>query len=111
VTFIRGRQIGWTEKKQQVPPPRFASAGMTILRGVVTKNITNLNRKSGGAECGWTCGFSSGFRQTLDATTQCTQGCVDQNGQIHKEGTVLDVTQVVVDVLVDGKGPIGAQLP
>jgi hypothetical protein len=20
VTFIRGRQIGWTEKKQQVPP-------------------------------------------------------------------------------------------
>jgi hypothetical protein len=30
VTFIRGRQIGWTEKKQQVPPLRFASVGMTI---------------------------------------------------------------------------------
>ena len=23
VTFIRGRQIGWTEKKQQVPPLRY----------------------------------------------------------------------------------------
>jgi hypothetical protein len=30
VTFIRGRQIGSTEKKQQVPPLRFASVGMTI---------------------------------------------------------------------------------
>ena len=37
VTFIRGRQIGWTEKKQQVPPLRFAlvprhagTGGMTI---------------------------------------------------------------------------------
>jgi hypothetical protein len=30
VTFIRGRQIGWTEKKQHVPPLRFASIGMTI---------------------------------------------------------------------------------
>ena len=37
VTFIRGRQIGWIEKKQQVPPLRFASVprqagtgGMTI---------------------------------------------------------------------------------
>jgi hypothetical protein len=29
-TFMRGRQIGWTEKKQQVPPLRFASVGMTI---------------------------------------------------------------------------------
>jgi hypothetical protein len=33
VTFIRGRQIGWTEKKQQVPPLRFAPVGMTILWG------------------------------------------------------------------------------
>jgi hypothetical protein len=30
VTFIRGRQIGWTEKKQQVPPLRYAPVGMTI---------------------------------------------------------------------------------
>jgi hypothetical protein len=30
VTFIRGRQIGWTEKKQRVPPLRFTSVGMTI---------------------------------------------------------------------------------
>jgi hypothetical protein len=37
VTFIRGPQIGWTEKKQQVPfdfaqgtSLHFASVGMTI---------------------------------------------------------------------------------
>jgi hypothetical protein len=30
VTFIRGRQIGGTEEKQQFPPLRFASVGMTI---------------------------------------------------------------------------------
>jgi hypothetical protein len=34
VTFIRGRQIGWTEKKQQVPPLRYAPVGMTIPRVV-----------------------------------------------------------------------------
>jgi hypothetical protein len=31
VTFIRSRQIGWTEKKQQVPPLRFAPVRMTNL--------------------------------------------------------------------------------
>ena len=31
VTFIKGRQIGWTEKKQQVPPLRFAPVGMGNL--------------------------------------------------------------------------------
>ena len=30
VILIGGRQIGWTEKKQQVPPLRFAPVGMTI---------------------------------------------------------------------------------
>ena len=30
VTFIRGRQIGWTEKEQRVPPLRCASVVMTI---------------------------------------------------------------------------------
>ena len=49
--------------------------------------------------------------KALDAPTQGAQGGVDQNGQIHKEGAVLDIAQVVVDVLVDRKGAIGAQLP
>jgi hypothetical protein len=31
VTFIKTRQIGWTEQKQQVPPLRFAPVGMTNL--------------------------------------------------------------------------------
>jgi hypothetical protein len=69
---------------------------IAVLRCVTSR----LANRSSGISC-----------RPLHAPAQCTQGCVDQNGQIHKEGTVLDITQVVVDVLVDGKGPIGAQLP
>jgi hypothetical protein len=29
VTFIRSCEIGWTEKKPQVPPLRYAPVGMT----------------------------------------------------------------------------------
>ena len=47
----------------------------------------------------------------LDTPAQRTEGCMDQNGQIHKEGAVLDVAQIVLNILVDGKGPVGTQLP
>src|ERR1700742_3860979 len=48
VTFIRGGQIGWTEKKEQVHPLHFALVGMTTL----WKNQRNGDLCAGaGAHC------------------------------------------------------------
>ena len=47
----------------------------------------------------------------LHAPAQGTEGGVEQNRQIHEEAPVLDIAKVVLNVLVDGKGPVGAQLP
>ncbi len=41
VTFIRGRQIGWTEKKQQAPPLRF---GPPASRGRRDDNHVKINK-------------------------------------------------------------------
>jgi hypothetical protein len=39
VTFIRSRQIGWTEKKQQVPPLRYAPVPRQAGAGEMTNSF------------------------------------------------------------------------
>jgi hypothetical protein len=56
-------------------------------------------------------GTQINFLAPLDTPAQGSERGMNQNGYIHKEGAVLDIAQVVLDVLVDRKGPVGAQLP
>ena len=49
-------------------------------------------------------------RSKSDSAHREEQG-VNQNGQIHEEGAVPDVIEVIMDVFVYLEGPIGTQLP
>jgi len=37
--------------------------------------------------------------------------CVEEQGDIHGDGPVLEIVEVVVEVLVDGIAAVGADLP
>jgi len=95
VTFIRGRQIGWTEKKQQVSPLRFApvprragTGGMTILwenqkrnsRFGVTNSLLPCGIHVNWLQCSWS------VRKVLARTLSpisgaCPEGLV--HGSVH----------------------------
>jgi hypothetical protein len=47
----------------------------------------------------------------LDRPAGRTEKGVDKNSHIHKERAVLNIAKVILDVLVDREGPVGAQLP
>lgn len=44
-------------------------------------------------------------------SSYCETESVKENSHIHEKSAVLDVIEVVLDILVDGKRSVGAQLP